>query len=124
MVDANVYSNIGFYVGDISFVLNPKIYCAVFMSNGCKDGVYAINGYSIAVGATVKRDGTVIDNNGFEYRVDAANIGIVPIELIECGENVCGRLFCVPGEADFICDSGIFRISLPSDDEIIIDTRY
>ena len=125
MVSGIISSEIGFYIGDICNALSDATYRGVWGAAGYEEGIYEAEGLQFAVGSTDHGDGTYTGEDGVEYCVDAANIGIVPIELLhnDRKEAEGAKLVCVPGEAEFSFDDGVFWFSLPNDEEYYIDTR-
>ena len=82
---AKIKSDIGFYVGDICYVLADELYHKVW------GGIYEYQdcvvkdpktGLHFAVAGTAWGDGGYIGSDGVEYSVDAGVIGLVPIELV------------------------------------------
>lgn len=125
MVKGVIYSDIGFYIGDICLALSDDTYHSVWGAADYAEGIYDTEGLQFAVGSTDHGDGTYTGEDGVEYYVDAANIGIVPIELLHTDrEDTEGaKLVCVPGEADFEFDNGLFWFSLPNGEDFYVDTR-
>lgn len=124
-ITGKIESEKGFYIGDICYALSDDTYDGVWGGAKFADGIYEDpeTGYSFAVAGTAFGDGTYYDDGGHEYDVDAGNIGLVPLELVE-KDTDGGQVFDVPGEAYFEACDGVFEIELPDGDVIIINTEY
>ena len=124
-ITGKIQSEKGFYIGDICYVLDDATYHGVWGGAGYEGGIYEVpgTGYSFAAAHTAYGDGIYTDDGGHEYDVDAGNIGLVPLELVEDGTTAGGQVFDVPGEAYFEACDGVFEIELPDGDTVIIDTR-
>ncbi len=118
-----VQSAEGFYIGDICYALNEKVYHEVWGGSDYEDGVYTEpeTGKRFAVAGTAHRGGGYKDNKGRHYCVDAGNIGIVPKELCENTEG--GFYYACPGTAILVEEDGVFTIHLPDGEELTIDDR-
>lgn len=122
-----IYSNKGFYIGDICYVLNDKLYHDFWgKEKGYKDGVYTAPGTGLmfAVAGTAYGDGCFVDEDGYDYGVDAGVIGLVPVELIDKEHDGDGRVVLCKGTARFDAEGGCFVIDLPNGKTIHIDTTY
>ena len=120
----SIHSDKGFYVGDISYVLNDDIYYGIWMGvHDFDDGCHEVpgTGLSFAVGSTAYGDGCYIDEHNNLYSVDAGVIGIVPLELCERGTS-SGAVFETSGDATFEMYEGKFKFRLPGGVEVNIDT--
>lgn len=123
MVTGTVKSEKGFYIGDLCYALNEKIYDEVWGGTGYAEGIHTepTSGFSFAVAETAYGDGTYKDGKMREYDVDAGNISLVPAELAECTDG--GHYFEGAGEATFTAESGVFSITLPSGEQVNINTK-
>ena len=121
-----IKSNKGFYVGDICYVLNEKIYHKVWGGNGYVDGKHTIpqTNWAFAVAGTKYGDGEYVDNELRFYGVDAGVIGLVPAELIKPDYDLGGHIFECSGDATFEANNGIFVVSLPNGKVIKINTAH
>ena len=123
---AEIKSRTGFYIGDICYVLGERLYHGVWGDRyGFNDGTFTDpdTGLQVAVAGTAYGDGTYKGTDGTEYDVDAGDIGLVPLELIEDPEGlVCGKVIETPGTAEFLAEDGVFEINLPDGSRITIDT--
>lgn len=124
-IEGTIRSSKGFYVGDICYVLAEDIYYG-FWGDECdfRDGVFEepTSGYRFAIASTAYGDGCYLDNRDRGYGVDAGNIGLVPAELIAKGTDG-GHYFECQGEAYFNANDGVFRVILPDNRTIRIDTN-
>ena len=123
-ISEEVFSEKGFYVGDICYVLSHDIYHKIW-GDKWKFQIGKIEvpekNSAFAVSHTAWGDGCYYDDEGREYLVDAANIGIVPAELID---DSCegGHFFEGAGKAYLTEENGIFDIELPNQRCLSIDT--
>lgn len=132
MVTGRVKSSRGFYIGDICYVLSNRIYHGLWGDRlGFKNGVIAVDEragsdgepLSFVVGNTSYGDGVYYDSEGAEYPVDAANIGLVPLELVDDESGLgFGTVVECTGEAEYRNEDGVIDINLPGM-YIHIDTR-
>lgn len=126
MADKTYYkitSEKGFYVGDICYALNDRIYDEVWGGAGYEDGIHEVpgTGRSFAVAQTAYGEGTYEDDySSKKFDVDAGNIGLVPGELVEDYDG--GHYFHGGGTALFTAEDGVFDITLPDGTEIHINT--
>ena len=123
-----VRSNKGFYVGDVSYVLSDDVYQSCWgTKKNFADGYFAVSPIrrlAFAAASTAFGDGVYCDNEGNRYPVDAGNIGLVPLELVEKEQGLrLGQVFLTHGVASFHWFEGVFTIGLPKDRLIRIDTR-
>ena len=118
-----VSSEKGFYIGDLCYALNDRIYDEVWGGAGYVDGIYTVPGteFSFAVAGTAYGDGTYKDNKMRRYDVDAGNISLMSAELVENTNG--GHYFEGAGIAVFIADGGVFEIILPNGERVNIDTK-
>lgn len=121
-ITGTVTSEKGFYIGDICYALNSKVYDEVWGGCGYMDGIHEVpgTGRSFAVAGTAYGDGTYEDDHGRDYGVDAGVIGIVPGELAESTDG--GHYFEGAGTATFEAVDGMFDITLPNGTHILINT--
>lgn len=122
-ITGTVKSEQGFYIGDLCYALADVYYEEIWGVNGYDDGIYEVpGGYKFAVAGTAYGDGTYEDYQLRQYDVDAGNISLVPGELAESTGG--GHYFPGAGEATFTAEDGVFEITLPSGEKIIISTGY
>lgn len=120
-----IKSNKGFYIGDICYVLDERVYDEVWGNMHCYlNGKFTDpqTNLSFAVADTRYGDGEYSDNMGRLYGVDAGVIGLVPAELIRNDYDFGGHIFECVGEATFEAYNGVFLITLPSGEIVKIDT--
>ena len=134
MLKGTIKSDKGFYVGDICYALSKDVYHGVWGGAGYKDGKHTdhATGREFIVAGTADGDGVYLDQIGRPYLVDAGNIGIVPLELLDEGwfaslsdrlqDETLGLIVKTPGEATFEAERGVFDITLPGDRSVIINT--
>ena len=126
MIAGSVHSARGFYIGDICYVLDERVYSDMWGDKyNFNDGCFEVpgTGYSFAVGSTAYGDGCYKDEHGNSYGVDAGVIGIVPLELCKKGTSG-GAVFENPGRATYEMYEGRFKFNLPGSIEVNIDTEY
>lgn len=125
-ISCEVESKEGFYIGDICYALADEVYFGIWGGNDFKDGQHHVSETDLdfAVASTAFGDGVYLGSNGFLYGVDAGNIGIVPLELVEKDINGCGTVYNTPGKASLYAEDGKFIFRLPDDKEIKINTVY
>ena len=130
-VSAKIRSEKGFYIGDICYVLDDRLYHGVWGDqNGYVDGTFKDpdTGLEVAVAGTAYGDGCYLGSDGAEFPVDAGVIGLVPMELVsrekEPQGGQLGEIFKMPGEAEFIAESGLFTVILPDGNTVEINTDY
>lgn len=125
-VSEYVSSKKGFYIGDPCYVLGDEFYHGVWCGkHNCEDGLIQNpeNGFSFAVSGTAWGDGCYGGTDGHDYPVDSGTIAVVPEELIEKPDGIeCGRYVEGAGEAFFSEVEGRFEITLPSGEEVTIET--
>lgn len=127
-VEARLKSAEGFYVGDICYVLEDRVYDEVWgKHSNYADGVHTDDksGHSFAVASTAYGDGCYLDNDGHDYPVDAGVIGIVPLELVLKKNSAfqLGRVVLGAGTAEFIAEGGIIKAVFPNGEAFSIDTN-
>ena len=103
-----------FYIGDVCYVLDDKIYDEIWGGkHDYADGLIDCeNGLSFLVHGTAYGDGEYYDQYGHPYGVDAGVIGVVPIEL--CAKEDGLKLGAVM-EGNFATleyDDGTFKIEI------------
>ena len=126
MIIGDVTSKKGFYVGDVCYVLGDAVYDGVWGKENYRDGVIEVpgTGFCFAVAGTAYGDGSYVDGEGHEYGVDAGVIGLVPLELVEKKDGLkLGRVFEVDGTAEFEASEGVFTVTIPYGQIIVIDTK-
>lgn len=127
-VTAEITSKKGFYIGDICYVLGDRLYREVWGDKyGFNDGTFTDpdTGLQVAVAGTAYGDGTYTGSDGTEYQVDAGNIGLVPLELVEDKTGLEeGKVIEAPGTATFQAEDGVFMIHLPDGQMVGINTEY
>ena len=127
-ITATIMSNRGFYIGDVCYALSKKNYHDIWGGkNKFKSGKIDMpGGMTFAVASTDIGDGLYEDNEKYLYPVDAANIGVVPLELCEADLDALslGRVVEISGKAIFEAQGGVFDITLPDESHIHIDTSY
>lgn len=127
-IKCSIHSDIGFYIGDICYVLSDEHYHGFWGKRyEYKDGIYKIDekGLGFAVSGTSYGDGSYSDQRGNVYEVDAGVIGLVPLELVKEGADLeLGMVFKGEGEAVIEADGGVFDITLPGGKQIMIDTGF
>lgn len=124
-IQAEIKSGKGFYIGDVCYAVPGNLYHGVWGSQfGYKDGEITDpkTGLKFAVASTAYGDGCYEGNNGECYMVDAGNIGVVPLELVDV-TLWKGHIVEQPGTTNFEADGGVFKITLPDGKTIEIDTR-
>lgn len=127
MIKEKISSEKGFYIGDICYALKKEDY-RKWGEAGYADGKIKIGDAAFVVASTAYGDGTYYGNNGVDYPVDAGNIGVVPLELVDNLEEKQKELWWnldihnTPGELLFKAGNGQFLIVLPNGEEIRIDT--
>ena len=130
-VSAKISSDIGFYIGDICYVLDDRIYHRVWGDqHGFADGKFKDpdTRLEVAVAGTAYGDGCYIGSDGAEFPVDTGVIGLVPLELVsrekEPQGGRLGEIFKMPGEAEFIAEDGLFTVILPDGHMVEINTDF
>jgi hypothetical protein len=128
-VSAKIRSDVGFYIGDICYVLDDRLYHGVWGDqNGYADGTFRDpdTGLEVSVAGTAYGDGCYLGSDGAEFPVDAGVIGLVPLELVpkekEPQGGRLGEIFKMPGEAEFIAEDGLFTVILPDGCMVEINT--
>ncbi len=130
-VSVKIRSDIGFYIGDICYVLDDRLYYGVWGDqNEFADGTFRDpdTGLEVAVAGTAYGDGCYLGSDGAEFPVDAGVIGLVPLELVSREKapqgGQLGEIFKMPGEAEFIAEDGLFTVILPDGHIVEINTDY
>lgn len=124
-VHGTIHSDVGFYIGDICYVMKREDYHVWTEDYGCSDGKIPIrDGYEVLIGSTAFGDGTYRGSDGFSYSVDAGIIGAVPFELLDVPVDEAKEYgtFHEGTVCDFDSYEGIFKFTI-GDEEIIIDTK-
>lgn len=117
-IEGTVESSIGFYIGDICYVLSDVEYHDFWgVQKGYDDGVYETpSGLKFAVARTAYGDGLYHDDNGNEYPVDAGVIGVVPHELIGKGHAQLEKwelgVMLTGTRAEFKAEDGYFEVEI------------
>ena len=134
MTYGTITSKKGFYVGDICYAMPNNLYHEFWINaHDCDDGVFFIpeedsgipDGCFFAVASTAWGDGCYQDNAGRNYPVDAGNIGVLPLELVDFANDPdSGHIFSNPGTCTFTANGGKFAIEIPDGELITIDTDY
>jgi hypothetical protein len=115
-----------YYIGDICYFLNEKIYDRIFGGKDYESGLYirkSDNAFFM-VDNTAWGDGLYNGSDGFEYGVDAGIIGIVSVDLgpsHEGGEVYGGKLHTFKEPVEMKFGNGIFRFKSNSK-YLVIDT--
>lgn len=121
-----IHSDTGFYIGDICYVLDDKVYSEWLRHGFDKSrGYFDVpdRGFGFAVDYTREGDGCYRDSSGRYYGVDAGVIGVVPLELAARKMNLdLGNVFYCTGDCRFESSDGNFRIKLPDGEFIRIAT--
>lgn len=82
--ECELKSGIGFYIGDVCYVLGDETYYGVWQDKyEFSDGKIETDEGTFAVASTAYGDGEYRDNAGYSYPVDAGVIGCVPLELVK-----------------------------------------
>lgn len=121
-----IKSSKGFYIGDITNVLDPFELCmALGNEHGCPTGIVRMNArFQIGVAYTGRNDCTFADNKGNRYAVDSGLLGIVPLELVSTDHPKHGLVINEPGAAWFSHNNdGVFDFYVPSHTHIHLDTN-
>ena len=133
-----VSSKKGFVISDPCYVLSDNVYRGFWIEQKHSAyGIFDYEGSSFAVAGTAYGDGVYYDNHVNKYPVDAGVIALIPLELvsdekgIELGEFVInelglnlGAVFEIPGEAEFMCEDGVFDITFSDGYHVHINTKY
>ena len=133
-----VSSKKGFVVADPCYCLSDNVYFDFWgKKKNFDDSIFDYKGSSFAVAGTAYGDGVYYDNHDHEYPVDAGVIALIPLELVsdkkgielgtfiinELGLNL-GAVFEIPGEAEFICEDGVFDITFSNGYHVHINTKF
>lgn len=109
-----------YYIGDICYALDNKIYEGIWGGNNYGNGKYVCESHNFVVNTTHSGDGYFPSNSpGVYYCVDAGNIGMVHDSLIdkhklECLMK-CGSMHIFTGDVSFEYDSGTFTVDCKTD---------
>ena len=126
-VEATIKSEKGFYLGDICYVLEDRVYDKIWGEKGdYADGVHTDDksAQSFAVASTAFGDGCYLGDDGHDYPVDAGVIGLVPLELVfkKNSAHQLGRIVLGAGTAEFTAEGGKFEVAFPNGKTVAIDT--
>jgi len=110
-----------YYIGDICYVLEDKVYDGVFGSYGYSSGLYTCKKGRFLVSGTYAGDGSYTGTDGFQYGVDAGIIGIVSEDLIS-SVTASGNKYDFPEGVDVQMKDGIFTFK-KKDFKLTIDTK-
>lgn len=117
-IEGTVESTLGFYIGDICYVLSDEVYHDFWgTKKDYEDGVYELpSGLKFAVASTAYGDGLYHDDNGNDYPVDAGVIGVVPHELIGKGHAQLEKwelgVMLTGTRAEFKAEDGYFEVEI------------
>lgn len=118
-----------YYIGDPCYVFSDKRWRDFLNSKqkdeltGTEKSAVSVNGnvhflnYHFWYHNTAFGDGAYTGTNGFEYGVDSASLGIVPVEIIDKESNN-GTMHDFPEGVDVSFNNGIFKFN-----EIEINTE-
>lgn len=100
-----------YYVGDICYALESKVYDNIFGGEGYESGCYTCEDGFFMVGNTAYGDGSYKGTNGKSYAVDAGVIGIISEKLIdhENGSLSGGHIHTFKHPIDISFKGGIFK---------------
>jgi hypothetical protein len=96
-----------YYIGDICYVLDDKIYHNIFGASGYSSGLYTSSLGQFLVSNTYAGDGSYPGTDGFTYAVDAGIIGIVSKSLVTTETNL-GKIYNFPTGVEVTMDDGVF----------------
>ena len=139
-VSAETISAVGFYIGDICYVLDDDVYYGVWGrkvkdgdgwkdngSPGFQEGPFVHDGLTVIVAHTAHGDGCYHDaTDTMDFPVDSGCIGIVPLELVMDLEKAANLGRITPGNrAIMYTEDGEFHFYVYMDDpqHIRIDTK-
>lgn len=124
LIKGEINSNIGFYIGDVCYVLNRDYYDEDWgKKHKYRDGCYTNeNGIGYIVASTKYGDGWWPGSDNHAYPVDAGVIGIVSAEIADPNSYNDWRFVDKPGTAYFEAEDGLFEIYLPGGEKIMINT--
>ena len=119
----------GFYIGDLCYALNEKVYDEVWGGNNYEEGQYADpeTKAEFAMVGTAYGDGEYESSDGVSFSVDAGIIGIADLAICD-GDTSLGKV--VPDYSGIVFidyDNGTITVSLGDLDnhnEIGIYTSY
>ena len=110
-----------YYIGDICYVLEEKVYNDVFVYFGFSNGLYTSKENRFLVSGTYAGDWTYTGTDGFQYGVDAGIIGIVSESLIHSVTSY-GNKYDFPEGVDVQMKDGIFTFK-KKNFKLTIDTK-
>lgn len=119
-IKGKIKSDIGFYIGDPVYVFSEEDYDTLWGDVGFDNGIHPAGALNWAVASASERDGLHYDNNGREYPCDTASFALVPMEYVSERREDLGLFVDFPGEAEFLWEDGVFTITLPTDEKVII----
>jgi hypothetical protein len=102
-----------YYVGDPCYIFD-KSWDKIIQDTSCfTNDIQFIEGEQVLIGGTAYGDGSYVDNNGFEYGVDAGVIGILPVSLFDLdrrydGEKMLGNIITFDNDFEATIENGIF----------------
>ena len=140
MISVETTSAVGFYIGDICYVLSDDVYYGVWGrkvkdgggwkdsgSPGFQEGQFTYDCFTVGVASTAHGDGCYHDaTDSMDFPVDSGCIGIVPLELVKDLEKAANLGRIVPGNrARMYAEDGEFYFYVYMDDPqiICINTR-
>lgn len=106
-----------YYIGDICYALGEEIYYKHWGDRfNFENGLYDVDGKQFAVLSTAWGDGSYVSyhkNNRYVFPVDAGNIGMVDVALLDKSEeylSTCGAIIEFDSDVVFSYDAGIISI--------------
>ena len=140
MISAETISAVGFYIGDICYVLDDDAYYGGWGrkvrdgdgwkdsdSPGFQEGPFVHDGFTVIVAHTAHGDGCYRDATGsMDFPVDSGCIGIVPMELVADLKKAMNLGTIIPGRyAKMSAEDGTFWFHVYPDDPLVIciDTK-
>lgn len=106
-----------YYIGDICYALGEEIYYKHWGDRfSFGDGLYDVDGKQFAVLSTAWGDGSYVGyhkNNRYVFPVDAGNIGMVDVALLNRSEeylSTCGAIIEFDSDISFSYDDGVISI--------------
>lgn len=140
MISAETISAVGFYIGDICYVLTDEAYYGGWGrkvkdgdgwkdsdSPGFQEGPFVHDGFTVIMAHTAHGDGCYRDaTDSMDFPVDSGCIGIVPLELVRDPEKAANLGRIVLGRyARMSAEDGTFWFQVYTDDPqvICIDTK-
>ena len=121
----SVSSKKGFVISDPCYTLSKSVYRSFWgKKKNFDDGVFDYGDTSFAVSATAYGDGVYYDNHAHKYPVDSGVIALIPLELVSDKSDLnSGVVIRIPGEAEFMCEDGVFDITFSNGYIIHINTK-